>query len=328
MKRRQAVRAVLALAVGGELLSRAVFAQPRGRPWRIGRLGIGSPENAAAFIQAQDEALRELGLIEGRQIESVFRWARSLDVLPGLAAELVALPVDLILVSNNLVIAAAQHATSTIPIVMVVGVDPVRNGFINSFARPGRNITGLSNDTGPAMHGKMLGLLKELLPAAATVGVLVQQGLGHDRAAVDDAARLLKLHLHYPPGVGQPQDIEPAFEAMKGAGAQAVYVIGGAVLFQHRHAVVDLELRHRLPGIHFSSDWVRAGGLMGYGTDLRAQFRRSAWYVAQIVNGAKPAELPVELPARFEMAINLKTARAMGITIPQALLLQADEVIQ
>jgi len=328
VKRRRALHAVFALAVAGELLPVAVCAQPRSRPWRIGRLGIGAPENATAFIQAQDEGLREHGLVEGRDIESVFRWARSLDALPALAAELVALPVDLILASNNNVIAAAQRATSTIPIVMVVGVDPVRYGFIDSFARPGRNITGLTNDTGPAMHGKMLGLLQQLVPAATVIGVLAQQGLGYDRTAVDDAARLLKLRLHYAPEVRQPQDIEPAFEAMKAAGVQGVYVMGGPVLFQHRQAVVELQVRHRLPGMHFSSDWVRAGGLASYGTDLRAQFHRSAWYVARIVNGAKPAELPVQLPARFEMAINLKSAKALRLTIPQSLLLQADEVIE
>jgi putative tryptophan/tyrosine transport system substrate-binding protein len=164
----------------------------------------------------------------------------------------------------------------------------------------GRNITGLTNDTGPAMHGKVLGLLQELVPAATVIGVLAQQGLGYDRAGLDQAARLLKLQQHFAPEVRQPQDIEPAFEAMKGAAAQAVYVAGGSVLFQQRHAVAD----------------------------LRARFRRSAWYVAKILSGAKPADLPEELPARFETSVNLKSAKALRLTVPQSLLLQADEVIE
>ena len=174
----------------------------------------------------------------------------------------------------------------------------------------------------------MLELLKELVPAATVIGVLAQQGQGYDRAVVDEAARLLKLQLHYAPEVQQPQDIEPAFEAMKRAGAQAVHVIGGTVIYLQRQAVVELELRHRLPGMHFSSDHVRAGGLMSYGTDLGAQFRRSAWFVARILNGAKPAELAVEQPARMALAINSKTAKALALAIPQSMLLRADEVIE
>jgi putative ABC transport system substrate-binding protein len=211
---------------------------------------------------------------------------------------------------------------------MVLGLDPVRNGFIDSYARPGRNITGLTGDAGQKLHGKMLELLKELVPAAAVIGVLAQQGLGYDRALVDESARLLKLQLHHAPDVQQPQDIEPAFEAMTRAGAQAVHVIGGTVIYLQRQAVVELELRHRLPGIHFSADYVRAGGLMSYGIDIGAQFRRSAWYVARILNGAKPAELAVEQPARMALAINSKTAKALALTIPQSMLLRADEVIE
>ena len=187
-------RRSLIAGVGGVLLASplASRAQPLGRLFRIGRLGIGSPENATAVIQAQDEALREHGLVEGRNVELVSRWARgSVDALPALAAELAALPVDVIMAGNNTAIAAAQRATSTIPIVMVLGIDPVRNGFIDSFARPGRNITGLTNDTGQSMHGKMLAMLKELVSAASVIGVLGQQGLGYDQGAVDGAARFL-----------------------------------------------------------------------------------------------------------------------------------------
>ncbi|MEO6746206.1 MAG: ABC transporter substrate-binding protein [Caldimonas sp.] len=290
---------------------------------------IGAPKDSAALFQVQDEGLREHGLVEGRNVETVSRWARgSIEALPALAAELVALPVDLIIASTNPSIVAAQRATSIIPIVMVVGVDPVGNGFIESFSRPGGNITGLTNDTGGSMHGKVLDLLKQVAPSASVVGVLAQQGVGFGQEPLQEAARRLRLELRYPPEVRQPADIEPAFEAMKGAGAQALYVAGGGILYQHRQAVADLALRHRLPGIYFSSDYVRAGGLVSYGTDLRAQYRRSAWYVARILKGGKPADLPVEQPARFETAINLRTANALQLSVPRSLLLRADEVIE
>ena len=291
-------------------------------------VGLGSPEGATAVLQAFNEGLREQGLVEGREIESVQRWARSVDELPALARELANLPVDVIVAGNNTHIAAAQRATSTIPIVMVLGVDPVRNGFIESLARPARNITGLTNDVGPSFHGKMLALLKELVPAASVIGVLVQQGVGFDRIAVDEAARLLGIRLNYASDVRHPHDLEPAFESMKRAGSQAVYVIGGGLIYQHRQAVVALALRHRLPSLHFSSDYVRNGALVSYGTDLRAQYRRSAWYVSRLLRGEKAADLPVEQPSRLELVINVKTAKVLDITIPQSLLLRADHLIE
>jgi len=317
---------VLSAATAGFGLTGIGRAQQR--RLRVGFLNIGPPDTTGVWIRQFNEGLREQGFEDGRNVTYESRWAGNVGALPALAAELAALPVDVIVAGNNNQIAAAQRATSTIPIVMVLGVDPVRNGFIDSYARPGRNITGLTNDAGQSVHGKMLEMLKELVPAASVIGVLAQQGVGYDRAAVDEAARLLKLRLLYVPEVHQPQDIEPAFEAMKLAGAQAVHVIGGTVIYLQRQAVVDLELRHRLPGVHFSSDYVRAGGLMSYGTDLGAQFRRSAWYVARILNGAKPAELAVEQPARLTLAINSRTAKALALTIPQSMLLRADEVIE
>jgi putative ABC transport system substrate-binding protein len=167
-----------------------VQAQPQGRLFRIGQLGVGAPEGVTAILQATDEGYREFGLVEGRNVAVVQRWARgSLEALPALAAELVALPVDVIAAGTNPAITAAQRATSTIPIVMVLGVDPVRNGFVESLARPGKNITGLTNDPGPSINGKMLELLKQLVPAASVIGVLVQQGVGSDRVAAEEAGR-------------------------------------------------------------------------------------------------------------------------------------------
>lgn len=212
---------------------------------------------------------------------------------------------------------------------MVLGIDPVRHGFIESYARPGGRITGLTNAVGAEVNGKLLGMLKEVLPQAAVVGVLVQQGVGYDRDLTEEAARRLRLRLFHAPEVQRAADIEPAFEAMRQAGAQALFVVGGAVIYVERLRVVELaSSRHRLPAIHFSADYVRAGGLLSYGTDLVAQFRRAGYYVARILQGVKPADLPVEQPVRFEMAINLKIAKALGLVIPQALLLRADEVIQ
>ncbi len=328
MNRRYALRAAVALAVSSGLLDKDVRAQQQGRVARIGNLAVGAPETSTAGIQALEEGLREQGLIEGRNVELIYRWAKSVDALPGLASELVRLQVDVIMASNNTVIAAAQRATARIPIVMILGIDPVRNGFIETFARPGRNITGLTNDPGQAIHGKMLSLLRELVPAVSVIGVLAQHGVGFDREAVDQAGRQLNFQMHYAPEVRQSEDIAPAFEWIKRAGAQAVYVIGGSTIFQNRQAVAELALRHRLAGIHFAAEYVRAGALVSYGTDLRAQIRRSAFYVARILNGAKPSELPVEQPAKFEMAINVTTAKALGLVVSPSLLLRADEVIR
>ena len=328
MRRRQALRVAFALTTSTHLWSRAARAQTRGRRHRIGYLGIGSPENSGELLRAHNEGLREHGLVEGSNLESVFRWARSVDALPAMATELAELPVDVILAGNNTAIAAAQRATATIPIVMVLGVDPVRQGFVESFARPGRNITGLTNDPGQDMHGKMLGLLKELVPAASLIGVLVQQGVGFDRLALEEGARRLNLQLHYLPELRQPQELGPAFEAMKSARVQAVYVIGGAFIYQLRQSVAQLALQHRIPSMHFSADYVRAGALVSYGTDLRAQYRRAAWYVARILDGATPGELPVEQPTRFETAINLRTAKALELIVAPSLLMRADEVVR
>jgi len=329
LRRRSALCAALALISAAPWPADFAHAQQQGRRFRIGRLVIGAAGNSAALFQDHEEGLREHGFVEGRNVETVSRFAQgSIEALPALARELVALRVDLIIASTNPSIVAAQRATSTIPIVMVLGVDPVGNGFIGSFSRPGGNITGLTNDAGPSMHGKVLELLKQVAPAALVLGVLAQQRVGFDRAPLEEAARRLGFELRHAPEVRQASDIEPSFEAMRGAGAQALYVAGGGILYQNRQTVADLALRHRLPGMFFSSDYVRAGGLMSYGTDLRAQYRRSAWYVARILRGGKPAEIPVEQPARFETAINMKTAKLLGLTVPNSVLLGADEVIK
>jgi putative ABC transport system substrate-binding protein len=273
--------------------------------------------------------LRAQGFEEGRNLDVEMRWAGgAVAAIPGLAAELAALPVDVIVAGNNNVIAAAQQATKTVPIVMVLAWDPVRAGFVDSYARPGRNVTGLTSEADPAVIGKMLALLKQAVPAATSVGLLGQHDPNADRTPAEQAARALGLQLRWALDVRTAEEIEPTIAALQRGGAQALFVWGGALIFIHRARVVEAEMRHRLPAMHFSAEYVRAGGLMSYGFDLMAQYRRAAWYTARILNGARPADLPVEQPARFGLAINLKTARALGLSMPQSLLLQADEVVE
>lgn len=250
------------------------------------------------------------------------------DRLPDLAAELVRLPVDVLVAGSKLEIAAAKQATSVIPIVTVIAADPVRNGFIQSFARPGGNVTGLTNDPGQAVHGKLLELLKEMLPRISTVGVLVQQGVGYERAAVEVAASRLGLRLYINDTVRASDEVEDAFAALVRERVDAYYMVGGPVLFVRRQRIAELALANRLPGVHWAREWVDAGGLVSYGTSVADVFRRVATYVDRILKGAKPGELAVEQPSRFYLVINGKTAKALGITIPPGVLLRADDVIE
>lgn len=320
-------RRQLAVALAAAVGSPAVVGDRR-RPARVGIVAAGAPEPANPNIRAFVDGLRDHGLEEGRDVALEVRWARgAATAIPALAAELAAVPVDVILAGNNNVTAAARSASATTPIVMVLGVEPVAAGFIQSYARPGGSITGLTNFPGTAMDGKMLALLKELLPRLATVGVLAQAGVGTDGSSIDDAARELRLRVVRAAPVAGAGDLAGALTMLKQAGVQALYVVGGALIYAQRQQVAEMSLQHRLPGIHFSADYVRAGGLLSYGPDLRAQYRRAAWYVSRILAGARPAELPVEQPARFELALNLGTARALGIVVPNSLLVRVDEVI-
>lgn len=323
-----------ALALGGWFgLASAIpdpgSAQPLQRVWRVGRLAVGRVDPQAPQVRAQTDGLAEQGFVEGRNVEFVWRWASgSVDELPRLAAELVAAKVDVIWTGNNNATLAAARATSTIPIVMTLGTDAVKNGLIDSFARPGRNVTGLSSEAGQEMHGKHLALLKELVPGLRRVAVLVQEGIGEDQELILDAMQKLGLQGVPVPKVSRPQEIEPVFAAMKRGGAEAYLGIGGSILYSAREQVAALARTHRLPGVHWIAQWVEAGCLVSYGFDIVAQYRRSAWYVSRILQGAKPADLPVEQPSRYELAVNLGTARALGISVPASLLARADKVVQ
>ena len=258
-----------------------------------------------------------------------FRWLRGTpDQLPSLAAELVRWPADVIVVGVNTSIAVAQRATSTIPIVMVLASDPVGSGFVQSLARPGGNITGLSFHASDEMHGKLLQTLKEIVPGLATVGLLTEPcGYDADRAAHESAARRLGLRLEVEEIRGN-DGIGDAFASMLRRRVDGFTIIGGSLIYSGRQQIADPALQHRVPGIHFLHDYARAGLLASYGPSRFDMYRRSAGYVDKIYKGAKPADLAVEQPSKFELVINLKTAKALGIAMPKALLLRADEVIE
>jgi putative tryptophan/tyrosine transport system substrate-binding protein len=307
---------------------RAASAQPAAKIYRIGFLTLAVAESAAEPFRALSEGLRDLGYIEGGNIIFERRYADGrLERLPDLAAELVRLRVDVIVAGTNPAIAAAKRATATIPIVMVANGDPVVAGFIASLARPGGNITGATIDASPEIFGKNLGLLTEILPRLSRVGVLREVGSGSRFAQIEAAARKLNIALDVV-DIRSPDDIEGAFTAMTGKRVGAVILLGGAMTHIRRQQVADLALKHRLPAIQLLKEYAQAGLLMTNGPNLPDVYRRAASYVAKILGGVKPADLPVEQPTKFELVINLKTAKALGLTIPQPLLLRADEVIQ
>ena len=254
-----------------------------------------------------------------------------LERLPALAAELVALKVDVIVTGGGTPTAlAAKQATRTLPIVFTSATDPVTDGLVTSLARPGGNVTGLSN-LAPELVGKCLEQLKEAVPEVSLVAVLWQPGAVGGRTDMlkpaEVAARALGVRLQVVEARG-PGDFDRAFSDMTRAHAGALAVLGSAIFNSERRRLVDLAAKHRLPTVYPSRDFVYDGGLMTYGPNLADLFRRAAAYVAKILQGAKPADLPVEQPTTFELIINLKTAKALGLTIPQSLLQRADEVIQ
>ncbi|MGH8072251.1 MAG: ABC transporter substrate-binding protein [Candidatus Entotheonellia bacterium] len=259
-----------------------------------------------------------------------YRWAEGkLERLPALAADLVRLPVDVTVAGGNVAIAAAQQATHTIPIVMFDGNDPVGTGFIASLARPGGNITG-TVDAGPEMAGKLLEVLTEAVPHARRVAVVFNPTRPGLRAYAKEspvAERALGVTLQ-PVEVSQPSDVETAFLHLLHDRPDALYVVGDPVVVMHRKAILDFAARYRLPAIYTGRPFVDAGGLMSYGPSIRDMAHRTAVFVDKILKGTKPEDLPVEQPMQFELVINLKTAQALGLTIPPTVLFRAVEVIQ
>jgi putative ABC transport system substrate-binding protein len=310
----------------------AAEAQQAGRVPRIGFLGPASPSNRSPGLDAFRQGLRELGWVEGQNIVIDYRLAEGrYDRLPALAAELARLKADIIVAVGTPGVAAAKKATETIPIVMIAGsADPVGLGLIASLARPGGNVTGLSFSAGPEIFGKGLELLKEIVPKVRRVAILSNPASPVQPLFIREvnvAARSLGVQLQLLEARG-PDEFDGAFAAMAKERLGALLVVSDLMFILHRTRLADLVARSRLPAAYGDRDHVEAGGLMSYGASVRDLFRRAATYVDKILKGANPADLPVEQPTKFELVINLKTAKALGLTIPQSLLLRADEVIE
>ena len=307
-----------------------VCAQQPGKVYRIGYIQTAAPEEMVHLSKAFEEGLRELGYVEGRNIVIERRFAGGKqERLPDLAVDLVRLNVDVIVTGSNPVIAAVKQATATIPIVMAVSRDPVGSGFLASLARPGGNITGLSNDPGPGILGKNMELLKEVVPRSSRMAYLwnpVPQGAETYRKVAESAARKLGVTLQLVEVRGR-NEFEGAFAAMLRERADAVLVAQDPLFISARSQVVLLAARHRLPAVYGNSEYAEVGGLMSYGPNIAQQFRRAAVYVDKILKGAKPGDLAVEQPTKFELVLNLRTAKALGLTIPPSLLLRADQII-
>ena len=309
----------------------AATAQLAGKVPRVGYLVGGSSSPSQGTAEAFRQGLRELGWVEGRSIGIEYRSADGrYDRLPGLAADLVRLKVDVIATGGNAATVAAKNATQTIPIVMMSVGDPVGLGLVASLARPGGNVTGLAFSVGLETFDKGLELLKEMIPNARRLAVLANPGnpshwLLMER--VNAAARSLGLQLHLLEARG-PDDFDRAFAAMAKARVAAVFVLSEAMFILNRTRLAELEARNKLPSMHAFRENVEAGGLMSYGPSLNAIWRRGAFFVDRILKGAQPGDLPVEQPTTFELVINTKRARALGLTIPPLLLLRADELIK
>lgn len=304
-------------------------AQPPGKMARVGYLESGSVAGTP-FLDAFRQGLRDLGWVEGQNlVVEVLAADGNYERLRNLAAALVRLQVDVIFASSKPAALAAKHATSTIPIVIGRVADPVASGLVATLARPGGNITGWTHQ-GLEMRVKYLDLLKEAVPGASRVGILWnpantihEVSLKH----IETAARALNVRLH-PVAVSDPGDIEKAFATLASIPVQALSVFQDGMFLSRGSQIVALAARTRIPTIYGATELVKAGGLMGYGVNLPDMYRHGASFVDRILRGDKPAHLPVEQPTRFELVINLKTAKALGLTIPQSLLVRADEVIQ
>jgi putative ABC transport system substrate-binding protein len=296
---------------------------------RIGYIsGTGSPSDPGPYVEALRQGLRDLGHIDGKNIVIEYRGAEGkLDRIPNLVAELVQLKVDVLVVPILSAARAAKDATKTIPIVMVTG-DPVAAGIVDSLARPGGNLTGFAT-LNPNLSGKRLELLKEVVPQLSRVGVLwVPDDPSKTFEEYKAAALALKVQFQSLEVQGPNPDLERAFQTAAKRRVNALITVTSAPLFLQRKRVADLAIKNRLPTLYQGSAWVESGGLMSYSTDDLAIYRRAATYVDKILKGTKPADLPIEQPTKFEFVINLKTAKALNLTIPQSVLFRADRVIR
>jgi putative ABC transport system substrate-binding protein len=304
-------------------------AQQAGKPPTIGFMGSTTPSVAAQWVASFVQRLRELGWLEGRDVAIEYRWAEGRsERYTEIAAEFVRLKVDVILTHNTPTVLAAKQATSVIPIVFATAGDPVGSGLVATLARPGGNVTGISSQ-GSDTAGKRLELLREVVPGLRRFAVLANLASSYpalELGEVQAASRTLGLEV-IPFDIRRDQDIALAFEALKGH-AEALYIVADPLVSTNRIRINTLALGVRLPTMHNVRELVEAGGLMAYGPNWPSQFRRAADFVDKILRGAKPADLPVEQPTRFDLVINLTTARALGLDVPSTLLARADEVIE
>jgi putative ABC transport system substrate-binding protein len=324
-------RTFLETLAGGLLAAPlAAGAQQSGKVTAIGYLSGPSLSANAARVEAFRHGLRELSYVEGKNIVIEWRSADGkLDRLPALAAELVRLKVAVIVTSGGALTRRAKEATSAIPIVMTNDPDPVGDGFVASLARPGGNITGLSTFA-PELSGKRLEILREVVPKLSRVAVLgssTATGYAQTLKEIEAAAKAFKMQLQFL-DVLHAKDVETAFRAASKGRAQVVLTLNSAILGSQRAQIAELAVKNRLPVMYHQSEFVKAGGLMCYGVNLPDLSRRAATYVDRILKGAKPGDLPIEQPTKFELVINLKTAKALGLTIPPSLLQRADQVIE
>jgi len=325
-------RAFLGTLAGGLLAAPlAAGAQQPGKVYRIGLLDYSAPDPARQeWWKAFRQQMRQLGYVEGQNVRFEPRWAQSdYDQLQKLAAELVGLKMDLIVTGGTNAGIAAKRATSTIPIVMASGGDPVASGVAASLSQPGGNLTGMTS-INRELAGKRLELLRNVAPRASRIAILWDERNEGNRLGVNDTeavAKTLGLTIHSVP-MRSPEALEAAFATVARGRADALIIFTISSLFPYRRRVAELAVKHRLPTVVGVREYVEAGCLASYGTDYPDLFRRAATFVDKILKGAKPADLPVEQATTFELAINMKTAKALGLTIPPSLLVRADQVIE
>jgi len=328
MQRRHLILAALGGLLGAPV---AVEAQPVAKMPRIAYPALNSAESSRHTLEAFRQGLRERGWVDGQNIAIEVRYADGMvDRLPALIAELIRLKVDIIVTTSSATTQAAKEATRTIPIVMAVSADAVGEGFVASLAHPGGNVTGMTFLTGPEIAGKQLELLKALAPAASRIAVLTnptnRAHLSLNRE-LQVASRSFEVQLQTV-DARSPDQLDAAFAAMTKEHAAALIVVTDAIFVGQRRRIVNLAAASRLPAMYYQREFVDAGGLISYGANLSDMNRRAAIHVDKILKGAKPADLPVEQPTRFELVVNLKTAKALGLTIPQSIISRADEVIE
>ncbi|HEY4908882.1 MAG TPA: ABC transporter substrate-binding protein [Methylomirabilota bacterium] len=325
-------RTFMALVSGGLLAAPFVAEaqQPR-KVHRIAYLGNSSAALESELVAAFRQGLRDLNYVEGQNVTIEYRWAESrYDRFPAFVAEAVQLKVDVIVTAGTPAILAAKDGTRTIPIVMAAIGDPIGAGVISSLAHPGGNVTGLTSMTFD-IDGKRLELLKELVPGASRIAVLWNPTNPNNAARMKEmraAAKILHLTLEPLVGAANGEELDKGFAVIVATRAEALTMESDRALLAHRARIVDFASRRRLPALYPYREFVQAGGLASYEPSYPAMFRRAATYVDKILKGAKPADLPVEQPTKFEFVINLKTAKLLSLTIPQPLLLRADELIQ